>query len=107
MLIQYPWPGNIRELEHLIERLVITVQENIINPQDLPDAFHKNLDDQFDIPFTTLAPLDLALEHVEKKLISKAYKQLGSSYKVAKKLNISQSKASRLIRKYCSEEEQI
>ena len=28
-LLRYPWPGNIRELEHLIENLVIRVPENV------------------------------------------------------------------------------
>jgi len=37
---------------------------------------------------------------VEKEMIIKAYNELGSSYEVAKHLKISQSKASRLIRKY-------
>lgn len=101
ILIQYPWPGNVRELEHLLERLVITVEDDIITPRHLPTVFQKNTN-QFDIAFSSIIPLDLAIELTEKNLISKAYKQLGSSYKVAKMLNISQSKASRLIRKYFS-----
>ncbi|MFZ5643757.1 MAG: sigma-54 interaction domain-containing protein [Bacillota bacterium] len=100
MLVQHPWPGNVRELEHIVERLVITVEDDMIKPEHLPGSFHKNMDEQFDIPFIGLVPLDLAFELIEKKLISKAYKQLGSSYKVAKALNISQSRASRLIRRY-------
>jgi PAS domain S-box-containing protein len=35
-LLEYPWPGNIRELENLIERLVITVDERVIQPHHLP-----------------------------------------------------------------------
>jgi len=101
ILIQYPWPGNVRELEHLLERLVITVEDDIITPGHLPTVFQKNTN-QFDIAFSSIIPLDLAIELTEKNLICKAYKQLGSSYKVAKMLNISQSKASRLIRKYFS-----
>ncbi|PMP68192.1 MAG: RNA polymerase subunit sigma-54 [Thermodesulfobacterium geofontis] len=34
-LINYPWPGNIRELENLIERLVILSENNIIGVEDL------------------------------------------------------------------------
>jgi len=34
-LINYPWPGNIRELENFIERLVILSENNIIGVEDL------------------------------------------------------------------------
>jgi len=44
--------------------------------------------------------MDLAVETVERELFTKAYKQLGSSYKVAEALGISQSTCSRKLRKY-------
>ena len=35
-LLEYPWPGNIRELEHLIERSILLSRGNIINEVHLP-----------------------------------------------------------------------
>lgn len=35
-LIEYDWPGNIRELENVIERAVVLESEELILPQDLP-----------------------------------------------------------------------
>jgi len=35
MMVDYSWPGNVRELRNEIERLVIMVQEGMIQPHDL------------------------------------------------------------------------
>jgi two-component system nitrogen regulation response regulator NtrX len=35
MLVDYSWPGNVRELRNEIERLVIMVQDDVIEPRDL------------------------------------------------------------------------
>lgn len=54
LLVEYPWPGNIRELENLIERLVTLKQEGFIQPADLPDKLTKNHERrllfQFELP---------------------------------------------------------
>ena len=41
-LLGHHWPGNIRELENLIERLVTLIQEGLISPGDLPSVFTQN-----------------------------------------------------------------
>jgi PAS domain S-box-containing protein len=97
-LVAYPWPGNVRELENIIERLVLTVQEAKIFPKHLPKNFQQVDNHAWLASSSTLGPLD----QIEEEMIIKAYKQLGSSYKVAKALNISQSKANRKIRQYLS-----
>lgn len=38
-LLNYPWPGNIRELENVIERALILCQGEEIRPNDLPAHF--------------------------------------------------------------------
>jgi transcriptional regulator of aromatic amino acid metabolism len=50
---------------------------------------------------------DQTMEDTAKTLIVRAYAEYGSSYAVARHLNISQSKASRLIRKYIGAEKRI
>lgn len=98
---QYTWPGNVRELENTIERLVVMVQDVVIEDFHLPKSFHHpaKLDSLAMLP--TKLPLDEAITELEKRLIEKAYREYGSSYEVARVLKTSQSKASRLIRKYC------
>ncbi|OAG28077.1 sigma-54-dependent transcriptional regulator [Thermodesulfatator autotrophicus] len=46
-LKRYPWPGNIRELRNLIERLVILSQKEIISLEDLPPEINKPLHTAF------------------------------------------------------------
>lgn len=36
VLIKYPYPGNIRELEHIVQRLVTLTRASVIKPDDLP-----------------------------------------------------------------------
>jgi Nif-specific regulatory protein len=40
LLVKYEWPGNVREMENLIERLVIIVEGVEIVPGDFPVPFH-------------------------------------------------------------------
>ncbi|WP_353948430.1 sigma 54-interacting transcriptional regulator [Sporolactobacillus sp. Y61] len=40
--IQYPWPGNIRELSNTLERLIILSEKNRITKHLLPEAFYKD-----------------------------------------------------------------
>ena len=39
LLIQHAWPGNIRELEHVVQRLVILYPESVIDDQNLRNTF--------------------------------------------------------------------
>ncbi len=41
VLMQYPWPGNIRELANLIERLAILHPDGTVDAQALPEKFHQ------------------------------------------------------------------
>ncbi len=43
MLLRYPWPGNIRELENFMERICILSDGPQISPQDLPAKIWDNL----------------------------------------------------------------
>ncbi|MED3850498.1 sigma 54-interacting transcriptional regulator [Priestia megaterium] len=89
------WKGNVREVENIIERLVVTGEE-MITLKDLPFAKEFAIDP----PVHTLPEM---IEHVEKEMVIKAFEQHRSSYKVAEQLGISQSQASRKIRKYVSD----
>ncbi|MGB6137759.1 MAG: sigma-54-dependent Fis family transcriptional regulator [Shewanella sp.] len=43
LLLNYDWPGNIRQLANTIERAVVLSPGPQIMPEDLPDEFHQNI----------------------------------------------------------------
>lgn len=103
ILKNYSWPGNIREMDHLAERLVVTIPEGKILPEHLPSKIYK-----IHPPLSTNNLVDEALSKWndlqkvsdDEAIIIRLYNELRSSYKVANTLNISQSKVTRIIRTY-------
>lgn len=101
ILKQYKWPGNIRELENLIERLIVTSKSGVISEREIPDGIKTMADDNSEeIQVNKIVPLKQALEETERKLIEMAFREVKSTYKVAELLEISQSGASRKFLKY-------
>jgi Nif-specific regulatory protein len=41
LMLEYPWPGNVRQLENCIERLVIMADEEVVGIEDLPYEIRK------------------------------------------------------------------
>jgi DNA-binding NtrC family response regulator len=41
LFMKYPWPGNVREMENLIERLIILDEDNFVTSKDLPQRFQE------------------------------------------------------------------
>lgn len=106
-LIQYDWPGNIRELANKIERLVITNQvtelgielsDRVSEKKPLSWRTFTMNDDQ---TFPTLKEAKSALE---KELILKAYKKYENTYKTAEALGVDQSTISKKLKLYRNEQ---
>lgn len=89
---QYPWPGNIRELQHAIERAVILSQEKVLQPDDL---FLKNAGSE------PAAATAFDLEDMEKTMIVKALKRYnGNITDAARELGLSRAALYRRLEKY-------
>lgn len=100
MLEQYLWPGNVREVINIVERLVIMSEDNLIIPAYLPECFgtyggirQKEYPD-------TIIPLQKAREDLEAALIKKALDKYGSLRSASKALGISHSTLLRKARQY-------
>lgn len=103
-LVEYSWPGNIRELENLMERLVAINRSGIIKDEDLPiNIRYGNLAPGIDKMRKGKTSLPDLLSEVEQQIIQDAYRTYGNSYKVAEALGISQSGANRKIMKYVTQ----
>lgn len=99
-LTHYSWPGNVRQLENLIEKLVIT-SDDVICIDDLPEVIYNH--SQLQIEKIAPTSLNEAIELAKKEMVRTSYKLNQSSRRVAKDLQISQTQAAKLIREYCQD----
>lgn len=106
-LMQYHWPGNIRELQNCIERACILSTDEVIHTKNLPPTLQTAASSDT----TTQGSLQVILDKVEKEIIedtlsatngniSKAAKQLTITERImglrVKKYNIDPSKYKRI-----------
>lgn len=91
LLCEYNWPGNIRELQNVIERSAIICQGTIIKPEHLPREL--NTPRKFPAGAVINFPdSGISLEEVEKELILKALEKSGGNQtKAAQLLGITRS----------------
>jgi DNA-binding NtrC family response regulator len=88
----YQWPGNIRELQHSIEKAVILSDSSVIGPSDF--SFNTSSKGMTDNDNTTL-------EEMEKKLIAESIKKHDNNLSiVASKLGITRQTLYNKLKKY-------
>lgn len=101
-LMEYNWPGNIRELENVIEYLVNTAPQDIITPRDLPESikqksYHIN-------SMNNKMSLKDQMEHYEKWILTSMLKKYGhttdSKEEISRLLGINLSTFYRKLNKF-------
>lgn len=101
VLMQYDWPGNIRELENVMERAVIFAENSIIQPGNLPENLHgvqhnRRIDD-----FIGTLSLKKGKKVLEERLIGRALETTGGNKsKAAELLELSYPSLLSKIKKY-------
>ena len=94
-LEKHNWPGNIRELQHSVERAVIMSESHVLEPNDF---FLSQMDDD---KSAHVAGITTNLEETEKILIRKVIdKHGGNISKAAKELGLTRASLYRRIEKY-------
>ncbi len=94
-LEKHNWPGNIRELQHSVERAVIMSESNVLEPNDF---FLSQMDEEKP---AGLSSISTNLEETEKILIRKVIdKHGGNISKAAKELGLTRASLYRRIEKY-------
>jgi DNA-binding NtrC family response regulator len=88
LLLAYRWPGNIRELRNVIERIVVLETGEIVQPEHLPaEILHlKERAAAKPSPGLTIPDTGLSLEEVERSLIVQALEKAGQNKTLAAKL---------------------
>lgn len=100
-LQNYSWPGNIRELENMVERLVVTAKSTDIKKTDLSEKVlgevHHKEHSYFNQNEQSLSDY---LEGIEKRAVKEAIEEHQSTRKAAQSLGITQSSLMRRLKKY-------
>ncbi|ARK29812.1 sigma-54 interaction domain-containing protein [Halalkalibacter krulwichiae] len=104
-LVQYKWPGNVREMENILERLVLTIEDPIIRPEHLPLELQSNIKEtvessHYEQDMVEKKSLKEAVEEVEIQMLSRAKKQCKTTYEMAELLQISQPTVIYKLKKY-------
>ncbi len=91
LLCSYHWPGNIRELQNVIERAAIICRSNTILPEHLPRDLYSPAKPSSSI-IIDIPDEGISLENLEKELILKALEKSGGNQtKAAQLLGITRS----------------
>ncbi|HET7578611.1 MAG TPA: sigma 54-interacting transcriptional regulator [Bacillales bacterium] len=107
LLEVYSWPGNIRELQNLIERMFVAVDDEVITVDFVGQFLDFGKSGKTKPVIPGIMPLHEAQEHVEEQLITLAMKKYKTTTKAARALGISQSAVSRKYQKILQKKENV
>ena len=94
LLTEYPWPGNIRELEHCIERAVALANGQVLTPDDLAPELRSSIE-------ATLFRGAPTLEEVKRRYLAHVLQETGGNIsRAAAILGVERRSLQRMLRRY-------
>jgi DNA-binding NtrC family response regulator len=104
-LLRYDWPGNVRQLEHLMEQMVVTTPGPVIEPDNLPPQIVPLREEPFSLDFDHSRPLQELTDEFTQR-IERAYlirvleKYRGRIDRCAEHCGLSRRSISEKLRRY-------
>ena len=100
-LLKFKYPGNIRQLINLCERLVVMTDREVVQMEDLPQEVICTIPQGSQSSMiNTRKTLKAVLEDVERLMIDQAAKACSNQMEMAEQLGISQASVARKVKKY-------
>jgi two-component system, NtrC family, response regulator AtoC len=94
LLTEHPWPGNIRELEHCIERAVALASGQVLTPEDLAPELRASVE-------STLFRGAPTLEEVKRRYLAHVLQETGGNIsRAAATLGVERRSLQRMLRRY-------
>jgi len=103
VLTSYNYPGNVRELMNICERLVVMSDHELIDVNDLPQTVISGSDEEAGLLLTNwpaAMSMTQILESVERRVLSAAGKRYRKQQQIAEALGMSQPTVARKLYKY-------
>ena len=103
VLEEYKWPGNIRELQNVVERLIVLCLDNELKADHFYHRYrfqNYELNSKNGVHIESIIPLREAISQTEKLLVEKALENSNSTREAAKLLEVSQSTIMRKIKEH-------
>ncbi len=96
LLVAYDWPGNIRELRNLVERMVVLSRGTLLDVKDIPEQIREKTNG-----IAVKIDADLTVDEMEKQMVIQALKKTGGNRtKAAERLGISRRTLHRKLKQY-------
>ncbi|MEG0661925.1 MAG: sigma 54-interacting transcriptional regulator, partial [Anaerovoracaceae bacterium] len=99
ILLKFKWPGNIRELQNIVERLILTCPDPLITVENLPVFLLESTGAELNA-LDKVGSLGQAMDLAEKKILLHALKTHKSTRAMARALKVSQPTIVRKLHKY-------
>ncbi len=99
-LLDYSWPGNVREMENTIQRILLNSRGDAISEADITANLTYDPQNRSAAEKTQKLSLKSALEETEYQLLKDAKRRFPSTREMAKYLQISQTTLIRRLKKY-------